>query len=60
MRRLIQAQFPQWPTLAVTPVRVDGCDDRTYRLGTTMSVRMPPANDDNDEVRGPGDPASDR
>jgi aminoglycoside phosphotransferase (APT) family kinase protein len=41
--RLIEAQFPQWTGLPVTPVEVDGWDNRTYRLGTTMTVRLPTA-----------------
>ncbi|AXE86604.1 aminoglycoside phosphotransferase family protein [Streptomyces sp. Go-475] len=43
VRRLIAAQFPQWSRLSVTPVEVDGWDNRTYRLGETMTVRLPTA-----------------
>jgi aminoglycoside phosphotransferase (APT) family kinase protein len=43
VKRLIAAQFPQWSNLAVTPVEVDGWDNRTYRLGDDMSVRLPTA-----------------
>jgi len=43
VKRLIAAQFPQWSDLAVTPVEVDGWDNRTYRLGDDMSVRLPTA-----------------
>ncbi|KAH7176243.1 putative phosphotransferase [Dactylonectria macrodidyma] len=43
VRRLVAAQFPQWSKLAVTPVEVDGWDNRTYRLGADMSVRLPTA-----------------
>ncbi|WP_020576177.1 aminoglycoside phosphotransferase family protein [Actinopolymorpha alba] len=43
VRRLIAAQFPQWTDLPVTPVEVDGNDNRTYRLGEEMSVRLPTA-----------------
>ncbi|MFJ8864378.1 aminoglycoside phosphotransferase family protein [Streptomyces sp. NPDC102473] len=39
--RLVRAQFPQWAHLPVTPVAVDGWDNRTYRLGETMTVRLP-------------------
>lgn len=35
------AQFPQWAELPVTPVPVDGWDNRTYRLGDAMTVRLP-------------------
>ncbi|PBC70780.1 aminoglycoside phosphotransferase (APT) family kinase protein [Streptomyces sp. TLI_235] len=41
--RLIAAQFPQWRDLPVTPVEVDGWDNRTYRLGAGMTVRLPTA-----------------
>ena len=43
VRRLIAAQFPQWANLAVTPVERQGNDNRTFRLGTQMSVRLPSA-----------------
>ncbi|MFD0883593.1 aminoglycoside phosphotransferase family protein [Streptosporangium algeriense] len=43
VRRLVAAQFPQWSTLPVTPVEVDGWDNRTYRLGDEMTVRLPTA-----------------
>ncbi len=43
VRRLIAAQFPQWSHLDVVPVELDGWDNRTYRLGERMSVRLPTA-----------------
>ncbi|MEV0050533.1 aminoglycoside phosphotransferase family protein [Saccharopolyspora shandongensis] len=43
VERLIDAQFPQWSGLPVTPVEVDGWDNRTYRLGADMTVRLPTA-----------------
>jgi aminoglycoside phosphotransferase (APT) family kinase protein len=43
VKRLIRAQFPQWARLPVTPVEVDGWDNRTYRLGEAMTVRLPTA-----------------
>lgn len=43
VRRLIAAQFPQWSGLPITPVEVDGWDNRTYRLGDDMTVRLPTA-----------------
>jgi aminoglycoside phosphotransferase (APT) family kinase protein len=43
VRRLIAAQFPQWNGLPVTPVEADGWDNRTYRLGVDMTVRLPTA-----------------
>ncbi|MBP2356273.1 aminoglycoside phosphotransferase (APT) family kinase protein [Kribbella aluminosa] len=41
VRRLIAQQFPQWADLPVTPVAVDGWDNRTYRLGPDLTARLP-------------------
>ena len=41
--RLVATQFPHWSDLPVTPVAVDGWDNRTFRLGNEMSVRLPSA-----------------
>ena len=41
VRRLIAAQFPAWAGLSVRPVVNGGHDNRTFRLGDTMSVRLP-------------------
>jgi aminoglycoside phosphotransferase (APT) family kinase protein len=41
VKRLVAAQFPQWSDLPVTPVKIDGWDNRTYRLGADMTVRLP-------------------
>lgn len=43
VRRLVATQFPQWEGLPVTPVEVGGWDNRTYRLGEEMAVRLPAA-----------------
>lgn len=43
VKRLLAAQFPEWAGLPVTPVEFDGWDNRTYRLGETMTVRLPTA-----------------
>ena len=37
-RRLVDAQFPQWTRLRLTPVAAQGWDNRTFRLGDTLSV----------------------
>lgn len=41
--RLIAEQFPQWADLQVRPVRHSGWDNRSFRLGETMLVRLPSA-----------------
>lgn len=41
VRRLIDSQFPTWRDLAVEPIPIDGWDNRTFRLGDFLSVRLP-------------------
>jgi aminoglycoside phosphotransferase (APT) family kinase protein len=41
--RLVAAQFPQWAHLPVTPAEPNGWDNRTFRLGEDLSVRLPSA-----------------
>jgi aminoglycoside phosphotransferase (APT) family kinase protein len=43
VEKLIHTQFPQWAELPIEPVRNAGWDNRTFRLGDTMSVRLPSA-----------------
>jgi aminoglycoside phosphotransferase (APT) family kinase protein len=45
VNRLIAAQFPQWQNLPVRAVDNGGWDNRTFRLGENMLVRMPSAAD---------------
>lgn len=40
-RRLVASQFPHWAHLPVTAVDLDGWDNRTFRLGDELSVRLP-------------------
>jgi aminoglycoside phosphotransferase (APT) family kinase protein len=40
-RALIAEQFPAWADLPIHPVEHDGHDNRTFRLGSEMSVRIP-------------------
>ena len=40
-RRLVDSQFPQWAELPIRPVAHDGWDNRTFRLGAELSVRIP-------------------
>jgi len=41
VRGLIDSQFPQWSDFPIRPVEKSGHDNRTYRLGEAMSVRLP-------------------
>src|SRR5262245_13032550 len=43
VERLVRTQFPQWADLPVTPVGNPGWDNRNFRLGDRMSVRLPSA-----------------
>jgi len=40
-RRLVDRQFPQWSDLPIAEVAVDGWDNRTFRLGSELTVRLP-------------------
>ncbi len=40
---LVAEQFPQWCHLSIKPVECDGWDNRTFRLGEEMSIRLPSA-----------------
>jgi aminoglycoside phosphotransferase (APT) family kinase protein len=40
-RRLVDSQFPQWSDLPITEVELDGWDNRTFRLGPELTVRLP-------------------
>lgn len=43
VRGLIREQFPQWANLEVSEVSSQGWDNRTFRLGPDLSVRLPSA-----------------
>lgn len=43
VQRLVSHQFPQWQRRPVVPVSRQGCDNRTFRLGDDLSVRLPSA-----------------
>ena len=38
---VLAEQFPEWSGLSVTPVRQQGNDNRTFRLGDELAVRLP-------------------
>jgi aminoglycoside phosphotransferase (APT) family kinase protein len=40
-RRLIAGQFPHWADLAIAAVEFGGVDNRTFRLGEDLTVRLP-------------------
>ena len=43
VKNLIATQFPEWANLPITSVLISGWDNRTFRLGETMLVRLPSA-----------------
>lgn len=43
VRRMVASQFPEWAGLSVETVDPGGWDNRTFRLGKEMSVRLPSA-----------------
>ncbi|MBO9045092.1 aminoglycoside phosphotransferase family protein [Curtobacterium flaccumfaciens] len=43
VERLVAEQFPDWADLPVREVDHQGWDNRTYRLGDALSVRLPSA-----------------
>jgi aminoglycoside phosphotransferase (APT) family kinase protein len=43
VRRLVDSQFPQWADRPIRPVRPMGWDNRSFRLGDDMVVRLPSA-----------------
>src|SRR5260221_14754872 len=45
VRRMVAAQFPQWADLPVRSAAVGRWDNKTFRLGEQMIVRLPSAAD---------------
>ena len=43
VQQLVTNQFPQWKDLPIQPVEPQGWDNRTFRLGDQMLVRLPSA-----------------
>ncbi len=43
VKRLIESQFPQYATMQLEAVQPGGWDNRTFRLGQELSVRLPSA-----------------
>lgn len=43
VHQLLISQFPQWANLPIKPIIPGGWDNRTFRLGEEMLVRMPSA-----------------
>ncbi|WP_407541944.1 phosphotransferase (plasmid) [Deinococcus radiomollis] len=43
VQQLVAAQFPQWGHLPIQPAEPQGWDNRTFRLGTDLSIRLPSA-----------------
>jgi aminoglycoside phosphotransferase (APT) family kinase protein len=45
VKKLIAQQFPEFANLTIQSVKIQGHDNRTFRLGPNMSIRMPTAKD---------------
>jgi aminoglycoside phosphotransferase (APT) family kinase protein len=43
-RQLIDSQLPQWSDLPLAAVELDGWDNRSFRLGRELTVRLPSGN----------------
>ncbi|MBB4919247.1 aminoglycoside phosphotransferase family protein [Streptosporangium saharense] len=43
VRALVAGQFPHWKDLPLLPVARQGWDNRTFRLGESLAVRLPSA-----------------
>src|SRR5262245_52353778 len=43
VRRLVAMQFPEWANLPLKPIAPGGWDNRSFRLGERMIVRLPAA-----------------
>lgn len=41
VKQLVATQFPQWAHLPLQPADPQGWDNRTFRLGSDLSVRLP-------------------
>ena len=50
VRRIVALQFPQWADLPVRALEPNGWDNRTFRLGEQMTVRLPSASEYADQV----------
>jgi len=43
VRTLLEQQFPQWAQQPIVPLEPGGWDNRTFRLGRAMTIRLPSA-----------------
>ena len=50
VRQLIAEQFPRWADLPIVALEPGGWDNRTFRLGSEMTVRLPSAGRYRDQV----------
>ena len=50
VERLVASQFPQWAALPIRPVQEQGVDNRMFRLGEALSVRLPSATGYDDQA----------
>lgn len=55
---LIRERFPEWSDLPIQPVARQGWDNRTFRLGDELAVRLPSAGGHVGGMAGLSSPAS--
>ncbi len=41
VKRIIKSQFPEYASLSIEPVKTQGHDNRSFRLGDSLLIRMP-------------------
>jgi aminoglycoside phosphotransferase (APT) family kinase protein len=41
---IVGQQFPEWSDLPIEPVKQQGWDNTTFRLGSSLTARFPSAN----------------
>lgn len=45
VKELVKQQFPKWQNLEISPVEKSGHDNRTFHLGSDMTLRLPSGKD---------------
>ena len=51
VHRLLETQFPKWAGLPIKPVEFSGWDNRTFHIGSEMTIRLPSQEDYTNQVK---------